>query len=59
MTETPIPGRGQHLCLTDLLDQDTSSYEFFYSQPVTIQQKLREADPSSFEEMQQTVASFS
>ena len=59
MAEAPAPGRGQHLCLTDLLDQDTSSYEFFYSQPDAVQQKIREADPSSFEEMQETVAAFS
>ena len=50
------PGRGQHLCLSDLLDQDVSSYEFFYAQPAGVQQKIREADPTSFEELQATAA---
>ncbi|MDD3228014.1 MAG: hypothetical protein PHE09_02255 [Oscillospiraceae bacterium] len=59
MAETvPAPGRGQHLCLSDLLDQDTSSYEYFYSQPEAVQRKIREEDPSSFEEMQEIAASF-
>ena len=30
----------QHLCLTDLLDQDLTSYEYFHSLPREIQQKI-------------------
>lgn len=51
-------GANQHLCLTDLLDQDISSYEYFYSQPTAVQEKIRETDPSSFEEMQNAAASI-
>ncbi|ARP50482.1 MULTISPECIES: hypothetical protein [Caproicibacterium] len=58
LDSSPAPGRGQHLCLTDLLDQDTTSYEFFYAQPESVRQKIRTADPSSFEEMQQVVSTL-
>lgn len=44
-----------HLCLTDLLDQDLSSYEYFHSLPEEIQQKIRKEDFRSFEEMQNYV----
>ncbi|MDD3260698.1 MAG: hypothetical protein PHU79_02120 [Oscillospiraceae bacterium] len=59
MNSSPAPGKGQHLCLSDLLDKDTTSYEYFYSQPASVQHKICEADPTSFEEMQQTVAGLS
>jgi hypothetical protein len=45
-----------HLCLTDLLDQDLSSYEFFYSLPQEIQQKVRDTDVRSFDQLQAYVA---
>lgn len=41
-----------HLCLSDLLDQDLSSYEFFYSLPQEIQRKVAAKDVRSFEELQ-------
>lgn len=43
------------LCLSDLLDQDLSSYEYFYSLPLEIQKKIeeRESDVNSFADMQQ------
>ncbi|WP_312645711.1 hypothetical protein [Hydrogenoanaerobacterium sp.] len=44
-----------HLCLSDLLDQDLSSYEYFYSLPAEIQSKVRRSDVRSFEEMQEYV----
>lgn len=37
--------------LSDLLDQDTTSYEYFYSLPKRIQQKVRQMDVGSFEAM--------
>ena len=37
--------------LSDLLDQDTTSYEFFYSLPRELQDEIREQDFSSFETM--------
>lgn len=46
----------QHLCLSDLLEEDLSSYEFFHSLPRDIQEKIKQADVSTFAEMQQTVA---
>ena len=45
-----------HLCLSDLLDQDLTSYEFFYSLPHELQQKARESDVRSFEELQELAA---
>lgn len=43
------------LGLSDLLDQDLSSYEYFYSLPSNIQQKIVARDINSFEEMQDYV----
>lgn len=37
--------------LSDLLDQDTTSYEFFYSLPRELQDEIREQDFSSFKAM--------
>lgn len=48
----------QHLCLSDLLEEDLSSYEFFHGLPVEIQQKIQEADVSTFEEMQEIAGQF-
>ncbi len=43
------------LGLSDLLDQDISSYEYFYSLPAKTQQKIVARDIRSFEEMQDYV----
>lgn len=45
----------QHLCLTDLLDQDLSSYEYFHSLPEELKKKLERRDVSTFAEMQEFV----
>lgn len=44
-----------HLCLTELLDQDITSYEYFHSLPKDIQMKIRKEDLRSFREMQNYV----
>jgi len=41
--------------LSDLLDQDISSYEYFYGLPTKIQHKIMEKDINSFQEMQDYV----
>ena len=41
-----------HLGLSDLLDQDLSSYEFFNTLSPAVQEKIREGDPGSFSELQ-------
>lgn len=45
-----------HLCLSDLLDQDLSSYEFFHGLPAPVQAKLLKQEISSFEELQHAAA---
>ena len=45
-----------HLCLSDLLDQDLSSYEFFHSLPEDMQRKIEDSDVRSFDQMQSFVA---
>ena len=45
-----------HICLSELLDQDLSSYEFFYSLSDEVRQRIAEEDPTSFEEMQRIAA---
>ena len=42
----------EYLCLSDLLDADLSSYEYFCSLPENIKQKIEMEDARSFEEMQ-------
>lgn len=32
------------LCLSDLLDQDLSSYEYFHSLPLEVQNKIEESE---------------
>lgn len=39
------------LGLSDLLENDLSSYEYFYSLPQNIQQKIKQKDVCSFEQM--------
>lgn len=46
----------QTLGLSDLLEQDLSSYEFFHSLPKDIQRKVEQRDIGSFSEMQEYVA---
>jgi len=43
----------EYLCLTDLLDQDLSAYEYFQTLPPELQTKLRREDQiRSFGELQ-------
>ena len=39
------------LCLSELLDQDLSSYEYFHSLPLEVQKKIEESDVNSFADM--------
>ncbi len=41
--------------LSDLLDQNVSCYEYFYSLPRHIQQRIQNRDIGSFDEMQEYV----
>ncbi|MBC8569350.1 hypothetical protein [Zongyangia hominis] len=45
-----------YLGLSDLLDQDLTSYEYFHSLPASIRHTLEQEDIRSFSEMQQIVA---
>ena len=47
-----------HLCLSDLLDQDTSSNEFFQTLSPAVQRKLMNRDIRTFEELQKCANSF-
>lgn len=40
------------LCLSDLLNKDLSSYEYFYSLTPEIQKKIEEHDVNSFDDLQ-------
>lgn len=42
--------------LSDLLDQDSSSYEYYYSLPKEIQDRIKEKDLNTFEDMQEYVS---
>ena len=49
----------EYLCLSDLLDQDLSAYEYFHALPPDVQEELKKKDDiSSFEELQQQAAAF-
>lgn len=48
----------QHLCLTDLLDRDPSSNEFFYSLSPTLQKELMNRDVGTFEELQKCAEQY-
>ena len=41
-----------HLCLTDLLDQDLSAYEYYQSLSPEIKRDLQEKEISTFGELQ-------
>ena len=47
-----------YLCLTDLLDQDTSAYEYFQTLPPEVQDALRreDGDIGTLEELQARVS---
>ncbi|HEX2985225.1 MAG TPA: hypothetical protein VHO71_00240 [Caproiciproducens sp.] len=45
-----------HLCLSDMLDQDLTSYEYYHSLPEDIQRRIQDSDVRSFDEMQSFVA---
>lgn len=45
-----------HLCLSDLIDQDLSAYEYYQSLPRSTQNLLDDREISSFEEMLENVA---
>ncbi len=50
--------KGEHLCLSDLLDQDLSSYEYFQALPSDIKRKVMECDFRSLSEMQEYVSNI-
>ena len=54
MDHSGLPG---YLCLTDLLDQDLSAYEYFQTLPPAMQSRLRQEDGGigSLEELQTQV----
>lgn len=41
-----------HLCLTDLLDQDLTAYEYFQGLSPEVQKALYEKEISTFDELQ-------
>ena len=49
-----------YLCLTDLLDQDLSAYEYFQTLPPEVQSVLRRSDGNvtSFQELQAQAAAL-
>ena len=46
----------EHVGLSDLLDQDLSSYEYFHSLTKELQDKIIMKDITSFEDMQEYVS---
>lgn len=47
-----------YLCLSDLLSEDLSSYEYFTSLPTKLQKKIEKMDVRSFRQMQNAVISL-
>lgn len=45
----------QHLCLTDLIDQDLTANEYYQTLPDSIKSQLKDAEITSFEELQKYV----
>lgn len=45
-----------HLCLTDLIDQDLSAYEYYHSLSSKIQSELQNREISTLDELQDAVA---
>lgn len=48
----------QHLGLSDLLEEDLTSYEYFHSLPKELKRRVEAMDATSFEEMQSCVAKW-
>lgn len=47
-----------HLCLSDLLDSDTSSFEFYNTLSPELQQMLKDEDIRTFEELQKCAKEY-
>lgn len=47
-----------HLCLSDLLDQDVSSNEFFNTLSPNVQRRLMDKDIRTFEELQKCANAY-
>lgn len=45
-----------HLCLTDLIDQDFSAYEYYHSLSGKIQSELADREIRTLDELQEAVA---
>lgn len=45
----------QHVCLTELIDQDLTANEYYQTLPESIRQQLRDVEITSFEELQKYV----
>lgn len=41
-----------HLCLSDLLDQDLTAYEYFQTLPPDVQKALNRQEITTFDELQ-------
>lgn len=50
--------RSYRLGLSDLLDQDLTSYEYYQTLPEDIRRRIKERDVASFQDMQEAVAEF-
>ena len=48
--------REAYLCLTDLLDQDLSAYEYFQTLSPEVQKKLLTQDITTFQQLQSAVS---
>jgi len=48
--------REEYLCLTDLLDQDLSAYEYFQTLSSETQRKLLTQDITTFQQLQSAVS---
>ena len=44
--------KNQYLGITDLLDQDLACYEYFFSRPPEVRERVFAKDVASFAEMQ-------
>lgn len=41
-----------HLCLSDLLDQDLTAFEYFQTLPSAVQKELSNSEIATFDELQ-------
>lgn len=44
-----------HLCLSDLLDQDLTSYEYYQTLAPSVQKKLEDCEITTFKQLQTCV----